>query len=127
MAGRLGVGEPGSSSTQRGCAYGQRAANLQPVGGFTRSGGRPLIASRRVWLGWVSFGIDLSNASVYGWRVVLNSARVGAFSTIAARVHHRDVVGAAGDDAEVVRDEHHRHEPLALLRVAADRGSAPAR
>ena len=32
----------GSSSTQRGCAYGQRAANLQPVGGFTRSGGRPL-------------------------------------------------------------------------------------
>ena len=33
----------------------------------------------------------------------------------AAGVHHRDLVGAAGDDAEVVGDEHHRHEPLALL------------
>ena len=32
-----------------------------------------------------------------------------------ARVHHGDVVGATGDDAEVVGDQHHRHESLALL------------
>ena len=37
---------------------------------------------RRVWLGSSSFGIDLSRASVYGMRMLLNSVRVGAFSTI---------------------------------------------
>ncbi len=31
------------------------------------------------------------------------------------RVHHSDLVGATGDDAEVVRHEDHGHEPLALL------------
>ena len=34
-----------------------------------------------------------------------------------ARVHHRDVVGAARDDPEVVGDEHHAHVALALLRL----------
>ncbi len=88
---------------------------MQPRGGFTRSGGRPAIASSFEWLGCASFGIDFSNASVYGWRVFSNSERVGALLDDAAGVHHRDVVGASGDDAEVVRDQHHRHEPFALL------------
>ena len=35
-----------------------------PVGGSTRSGGRPGIAVRRVWLGSAIFGIDRSSASV---------------------------------------------------------------
>ena len=33
----------------------------------------------------------------------------------AAGIHHRDLVGAAGDDAEIVGDEDHRHVPAALL------------
>ena len=33
----------------------------------------------------------------------------------AAGIHHRDFVGAAGDDAEVVGDQDHRHVPAALL------------
>ena len=33
----------------------------------------------------------------------------------AAGVHHGDLVGAPGDDAEVVGDEHHRHEAVGLL------------
>ena len=31
-----------------------------------------------------------------------------------ARIHHRDLVGMAGDDAEIVGDENDRHVPLAL-------------
>ena len=31
----------------------------------------------------------------------------------AARVHHRDAIGGLGDDAHVVRDEHHRGAVLA--------------
>ena len=42
---------------------------------------------------------------------------VGAFSTTLPGVHHRDVVGPPGHDAEVVGDEDHRHVPLALLRL----------
>ena len=33
----------------------------------------------------------------------------------AAGVHHRDLVGAAGDDAEIVRDQDHRHVAALLL------------
>ena len=33
----------------------------------------------------------------------------------AAGIHHRDLVGAAGDDAEIVGDQDHRHVPAALL------------
>src|SRR5678816_2717822 len=65
-----------------GCAKPHRAANLQPTGGETRSGGRPLIASSRVWLGCASLGIDFRSASVYGWRVSAKSERVDAYSTI---------------------------------------------
>ena len=45
----------------------------------------------------------------------VNSVRGRRLLDDPARVHHRDLVGAAGDDAEVVGDEDHRHEPLALL------------
>ena len=33
----------------------------------------------------------------------------------AAGIHHRDLVGAAGDDAEIMGDDDHRHVPAALL------------
>src|SRR5439155_1429795 len=42
----------------------------------------PGIVSRRVWLGSSILGIEASNASVYGWRISANSARVFASSTI---------------------------------------------
>src|SRR3954447_2727629 len=47
-------------------AYAHRGANLQPGGGFTRSGGRPGIAIRRVWLGSSILGILRINDLVYG-------------------------------------------------------------
>jgi len=30
-------------------------------------------------------------------------------------IHHRHVVGAAGDHAEIVRDQDHRHMPASLF------------
>ena len=33
----------------------------------------------------------------------------------AAGIHHRDLVGAAGDDAEIVGDQDHRHVAALLL------------
>ena len=80
-----------------------------------RSGGRPPMTWRRVWLGSSSFGIDLSSASVYGIRMLANSVARGRLLDDLAGVHHRDLVGATGDDAEVVGDEDHRHVALALL------------
>src|SRR4029079_8993401 len=56
----------GCSSRQRSCAYAHRAANRQPVGRSTRSGGRPGIAVRRVWLGSPLFGVGRRNAPAYG-------------------------------------------------------------
>ena len=70
-----------------------------------------------MWLGCASFGIERSSASVYGWRISREQRARRRLLDDLARVHHRDVVGAAGDDAEVVGDEHHRHEALALLRL----------
>ena len=64
-----------------------------------------------------SLGIDLSSASVYGWRRSENRTRVGRLLDDPPRVHDRDVVGAAGHNPEIVRDEHHRHEPFALLHL----------
>ena len=68
-----------------------------------------------MWLGCASFGIDLSNASVYGWRVCVEERARRRVLDDAPGVHHGDVVGATGHDAEVVGDEHHRHEAFALL------------
>ena len=68
-----------------------------------------------MWLGSVIFGIERSSASVYGIRMCSNSVAVGACLDDLTGVHHDHVVGAAGDDAEVVGDEDHRHEALALL------------
>ena len=70
---------------------------------------------RRVWLGCSSFGIDLSSPSVYGIRICANSTRVGARSTIWPAYMTAISSGPPGHDAEVVRDEHHRHVALALL------------
>ena len=57
------------------------------------------------------------SASVYGIFMLANSVFVGAFSTMPAAVHHGDLVGVPGDDAEVVGDEDHRHVALAALLV----------
>ena len=43
---------------------GEGGANEQPGGGLTRSGGRPVITRRCVWLGFSSLGIDRNSASV---------------------------------------------------------------
>jgi hypothetical protein len=40
-----------------------------------------------------------------------------AFLDEPARVHHRDAIGHAGDDAEIVGDDDHRHAELALQRA----------
>ena len=71
----------GSSSWQRSCAYAQRGANRQPGGGLTRSGGRPGMTLRRVWLGSSIFGMLSNSASVYGIFMLAKSSPVGAFST----------------------------------------------
>ena len=54
-------------------------------------------------------GIDCTSASVYGWRIAREQRRRGRPLDDAAGVHDADVVGAPGDDAEVVGDEDHRH------------------
>ena len=110
------------------CAYGQRGAKRQPVGGLTRSGGRPAMTSSRVWLGLLELRDRLcSSASVYGIFMLANSDRGRRLLDDLAGVHHGDLVGAAGHDAEVVGDEDHRHVALALLLLRAGRGSGPAR
>ena len=60
----LGLCSGGSSSWHRSCAYAHRGLNRHPFGGLIRSGGRPAMTSRRVWLRLSSFGIDFSSASV---------------------------------------------------------------
>ena len=45
----------------------------------------------------------------------VNSARRRRALDDAAGIHHRDLVGAAGDDAEIVGDQDHRHVPPLLL------------
>ena len=80
-----------------------------------RSGGRPPMIWRRVWLGSSSFGIDLSSASVYGMRMLAKSVRVGAFSTICPAYITAISSVRPGHHAEVVGDEHHRHVAVALL------------
>ena len=64
-------------------------------------------------------GSTCSSASVYGIRMLANSARGRRLLDDLAGVHHGDLVGAAGDDAEVVGDEDHRHVALALLLAAS--------
>ena len=83
----------------------------------------------RVWLGWLELaGSSFSSASVYGICMSREQRRRSApVSTTWPGVHHGDLVGAAGDDAEVVGDEDHRHVALALLLLRAGRGSGPAR
>ena len=71
--------------------------------------------SSRVWLGCSSFGMLFSSASVYGILMWANSARVGARSTICPAYMTAISSVAAGDDAEVVGDEDHRHVAVALL------------
>ena len=44
-----------------------------------------------------------------------NSARRRRALDDAAGIHHRHLVGAAGDDAEIVGDQDHRHVPALLL------------
>ncbi len=106
----------GCSSRHLSCTYAQRSANRQPGGGETRSGGRPGIAVRR---GVARLG-DLRDRAQERFGVghahVVEQRRRRRRLHDLSRVHHDHVVGAAGDDAEIVGDEHHRHEALALLR-----------
>ena len=60
-------------------------------------------------------GSSDSSASVYGIFMSREQHARRRLLDDPARVHHRDLVGPAGDHAEVVGDEHHRHEALALL------------
>ena len=46
-------------------------------------------------------------------RIFEDGARVGVFDDF-AEVHHRDIIGHAGDDTEVVGDEHDRHADVGL-------------
>ena len=62
-----GVAAAAAAAPPRGTGparTGSAARTCSPVGGFTRSGGRPGIVARRVWLRSASFGIDESSASV---------------------------------------------------------------
>ena len=52
---------------------------------------------------------------MYGIFMCANSIAGGRLLDDLTGVHHDHVIGAAGDDAEVVGDEDHRHEALALL------------
>ena len=46
-------------------------------------------------------------------RIFEDGARVGIFDDF-AQVHYCDIIGHAGDDAEVVGDEHNRHADVGL-------------
>ena len=63
-----------------------------------------------------SLGMLSSSASVYGIFMSANSVVRRRLLDELAAVHHGDLVGVPGDDAEVVGDEDHRHVAvLALL------------
>ena len=107
-----GIGAaPASASPVRSrpCGTAQRGANRQPGGGSIMFGGRPTMAASGVWLGRSARGIDASSAEVYGCSTSAKSSSVGACSTNGSGVHHGHLVGVAGDDAEVVGDQDHRH------------------
>ena len=55
------------------------------------------------------------SASVYGIFMLANSVARRRLLDEPAAVHHGDLVGVAGDDAEVVGDEDHRHVAVAAL------------
>ena len=106
----------GSSTTALVAARrGSGARSGSPSGGLTRSGGRPPMISSWVWLGFSSFGMLFSSASVYGIFMLANSDRRRRLLDDLAGVHHGDLVGAPGHHAEVVGDEDHRHVAVALL------------
>ena len=110
-----------AAAPRRGSARARRGSGARsgsPCGGLTRSGGRPPMTGRRVWLRFSSFGMLSSSASVYGIFMLANSARGRRLLDELAAVHHRDHVGVPGDDAEVVGDEDDRH--VAVLALLLD-------
>ena len=88
-------------------------------------GGRPGIGTSGSSRGRSRRGIDLQQAprvGVLGRRE--DRLRVGVLDDPPG-VHHGDVVGHLGDDAEVVGDHHDRRVELAAQALDAARGSAP--
>ena len=98
---------------------GSAARRSSPGSRRVRSGGRPGIAGSGV-----CGAASLSRGSAAQQRLGVGHARrleqisrVGARLDDAAGIHHRDVVGAAGDDAEIVGDQDHRHAAAGAARA----------
>jgi hypothetical protein len=67
--------------------------------------------------GFSILGIDLSSASVYGIFILENRHLGRRPLDDLPCVHHRDLIGPPGHDAEVVGHEDHGHEPRLLLSL----------
>ena len=99
---------------------GSAARTAQPGSGRVGSGGSPEIACSGVCGGASSFGIAASKRlACRACASALNSVRVGARSTTRPAYITATSSGAAGDDAQVVRDQDHRHVPPAAARGAS--------
>ena len=136
VAADLVVGVRSSSSSGRSVShrlpgtcswYVQRGRNTQPLGSRISDGGWPGIGSSRVARPASMRGTDASRPQRVGHLRAVVDVVDRAVLDDAAAVHHDDVVGHVGHDAEVVGDQDDRGAELALQVAAAGRGSAPAR
>ena len=102
---RVGVDERRRLDVAAIAGVAAAGANGQPGGGSTRSGGRPGIVRRRV-CGAASIAGMLSHQRLGVGHLDVGEQRLRRRPLDdAAGVHHDDVVGVPGDDAEVVGDE----------------------
>jgi len=93
----------------------QRGENEHPWIGRVGSGGRPDIAGKGVCGAASIFGIAASKRLGVGHAHFLEQCRRRRALDDAAGVHDGDLVGAPGDDTEIMRDQDHRHMPAALF------------
>ena len=107
----------GGCSVHFSNACGQRGRNLQPCGRLISDGGAP--ANRREPLRLRAVEPRDRAEQAPGVRVlrVVEELALRPVLDDAARVHHGDVVGDVGDDAEVVRDQDHRRVEVVLELV----------
>ncbi len=91
-------------------AVGHRGWNAQPGGRKISDGGWPLIRCSRLFLSdrRSRRGSDASSPSRVRVARLVEDLVDGADLHLPAGVHHQHAVGDAGDDAEVVRDQHDR-------------------
>ena len=103
----------GICSSQSSVRYSQRGANRQPGGGSIMFGGRPTMAVSGVWLGRSARGIDASSAARVRMFDLGEELLGRRLFDEGSGVHDGHLVGVAGNDAEVVGDQDHRHPRVA--------------